>query len=398
MSGHEDISDSLSFSLLFAVIIGIQGTVIILSSISFSENLQCRIYSSIQLKGNLVGIEDQLNHDPVSDSELTQATRRTFILEACKNWTVDEVYMNHATRQGQSLMIRNFQYQDGRKNVDNATTLYTCIPFKTGTKSWLGFGEAYSKTSKRVGDTSVRRQQILLNPDVSQSIMRILNVRHPFDRLVSAYEDKFVKNYKRHRDYWAPGKNGTSMKFGIPLESIKRGYRPQMPKEVMEIWVAAFWYHAEQMFKFDSERVSDRVNTGHLVKFKTFIDYIANGDGLKIKTHFTSLQETGLQHWLPQFDYCQPCIVNYDVVTHVETLDDDMTYIRQRTNSTFENVYANANQKPRSKEQRAAVAQYYRDNGIDRQLLLQLYARYKMDFLAFGYDFNVFLRAYDSHN
>ena len=75
------------------------------------------------------------------------------------------------------------------------------------------------------------------------------------------------------------------------------------------------------------------------------------------------------------------------ILLYVETIDQDMAYVRKRTHAEVKNVHNNARQKARSSEERARVAQYFKDNGIDRKLLLQLHEQYKLDFVAFGYDF-----------
>ena len=52
-----------------------------------------------------------------------------------------------------------------------------------------------------------------------------------------------------------------------------------------------------------------------------FIDYITTVEGVP---HITEQE-----HWRPITDYCHPCSVNYDVIMHTETLDEDLRYVRQ---------------------------------------------------------------------
>lgn len=89
------------------------------------------------------------------------------------------------------------------------------------------------------------------------------------------------------------------------------------------------------------------------------------------------------EHWAPFTALCRPCSMRYDVIAKVETLDEDLKALLPRIGLSGWSL-PERNVKTRSNDSRQqAVAQHLLE--LSRQQLLQLHAIYMYDFELFGY-------------
>lgn len=109
---------------------------------------------------------------------------------------------------------------------------------------------------------------------------KFLFVRHPIERVLSAFRNKFEKNYTSSAYF--------KKRFGVKI--IKKYRQGIEPEDVPE--------------------------TGDGVKFAEFISYL-------IDTKPEYLNE----HWAPVSSMCHPCSVRYQVIGKYETLAEDAEYI-----------------------------------------------------------------------
>ncbi|KAK7074936.1 Carbohydrate sulfotransferase 11, partial [Halocaridina rubra] len=109
---------------------------------------------------------------------------------------------------------------------------------------------------------------------------KFLFVRHPIERVLSAFRNKFEKNYTSSAYF--------KKRFGVKI--IKKYRSGIYPEEVPE--------------------------TGDGVKFSEFISYL-------IDTKPENLNE----HWAPVSSMCHPCHVRYHIIGKYETLAADAEYI-----------------------------------------------------------------------
>ena len=77
-------------------------------------------------------------------------------------------------------------------------------------------------------------------------------------------------------------------------------------------------------------------------------------------------------------------------------MKEDMRFVRDKLQFSGDDIYNNAEQKPRTAKEKSSPAQYFRRHNVDRELIMKLYEIYKLDWLAFGYDFEQFLFEYDN--
>ena len=103
------------------------------------------------------------------------------------------------------------------------------------------------------------------------------------------------------------------------------------------------------------------------VKFVDFIRYIVNSRGYD-------------EHWVPYYLACTPCLMRYTAIFKTETMWQDQKELSKKLNST-----AHFNWLHEHKDGPTSVVwrDYYK--AIPKDLIKQLYHKYKVDFDLFDY-------------
>ncbi|KAF7284041.1 hypothetical protein GWI33_022660 [Rhynchophorus ferrugineus] len=156
-----------------------------------------------------------------------------------------------------------------------------------------------------------------------------LIVRHPFERLLSAYRNKFSDNL-------------TSSKY------FQERYGRQIIK------------------KYRPTATDNDLNSGANVSFSEFISFLLN-EGV-----------TTNEHWTPIYNLCLPCTLNYTFIGHYETLLEDAKTI-------LDMVGAPPLVFPvtRAGHTRDKLREYFQELSIFT--IQHLYKMYLADFKLFGY-------------
>ncbi|MFT7798584.1 carbohydrate sulfotransferase 8-like [Arapaima gigas] len=164
---------------------------------------------------------------------------------------------------------------------------------------------------------------------------KVLFVREPFERLVSAFRDKF----ESPNTYYHPV-------FGRPI--ISR-YRPNASQAAL------------------------RTGTG--VTFKEFMQYL-------LDVH----RPVGMDiHWEHVNQLCSPCLLQYDFIGRFETMEEDANFLLHRTgapgNLTFPSF---KDRNPHAERTSTHITQHYfaQLSNSERQ---RAYDFYYMDYLMFNY-------------
>lgn len=166
-------------------------------------------------------------------------------------------------------------------------------------------------------------------------------VRDPFERLISAFKDKFVKNPRFEPWY----------KHDI-APAIIRKYRK-------------------------SHRNSDLTASG--LHFEDFVRYLGDGEG---RRRMDRQFGEHIIHWVTYAELCAPCEVHYNVVGHHETLEKDAPHILKAAGIDHLVSYP-AIPPGITRYNRTKVEQYF--SGISKRDIKRLFARYQGDFHLFGY-------------
>jgi hypothetical protein len=181
-------------------------------------------------------------------------------------------------------------------------------------------------------------------------MFKFVFVRHPFERLVSAYNDKFFG--RRDPDY---------------LESL---FYHEKPVEVL--LKASF-----NKFLFN------RATTANFkVTFEKFARFVIYEIQNRIVSH-------GSYHWMPYTDFCGLCLVNYDFVGKLETLGTDLELLSRRVPANlnltlFKDIFESKKNSSPSKSEETSKLSF---SSLPKSLIRELFEAYKMDFLLGDYPY-----------
>ncbi|XP_058623575.1 carbohydrate sulfotransferase 8 [Onychostoma macrolepis] len=164
---------------------------------------------------------------------------------------------------------------------------------------------------------------------------KVLFLREPFERLVSAFRDKF--------------------------ESPNSYYHPVFGKPIIS--------------KYRSNATQYALRTGAGVTFKEFIQYL-------LDVH----RPVGMDiHWEPVGHLCSPCLLDYDFIGKFETLEEEANFLLRRigapSNLTFPSF---KDRNPNAERTSLDITRRYfaQLNVTERQ---RAYDFYYMDYLMFNY-------------
>lgn len=172
-------------------------------------------------------------------------------------------------------------------------------------------------------------------------------VRHPFERILSAYRDK-LENSTAGREH------GTVHFYEKYGKKIVAKYRP-----------------------------SSKANTYSLIEptFEEFVQYLID----------TDLSLYADDHWIPYYLFCTPCLINYDVIVHFETIEQDVQLLLNLLDETWSRPpeSKHVTSLPLGKSRKQLTQSYY--SRLSRETQLALFEKYRIDFELFGYTLDDYL-------
>ncbi|KAM5179645.1 carbohydrate sulfotransferase 10 isoform 1-T2 [Mantella aurantiaca] len=175
------------------------------------------------------------------------------------------------------------------------------------------------------------------------SYFKFFIVRDPFERLISAYKDKFVHNPRFEPWY----------KHNI-APVIVRKYR------------------------------KDRSETKGGLQFQDFVRYLGDPNHKFLDLQFGD----HIIHWVTYVELCAPCEINYNVIGHHETLEEDAPYILKEAG--INRLVSYPPIPPGiTRYNKTKVEQYF--SKVSKRDIRRLYERYEGDFKLFGYKEPIFL-------
>jgi len=242
-------------------------------------------------------------------------------------------------RYGKSLSIevplKEFMYDSKHK-------LLYCRNAKVGTTTWLThflelsgkkkilqeeFGPNYSKMLHRTvpGLFKINSLHNTNIKSLAKHSTSFSMVRHPFERLVSAFQDKLV--------------DGSD--------------------------------------KFYKRVVDHIINTFGEISFENFVYMILRNS----KTRCRRLKGCGLdKHWKPFISRCGYCDIPYKVIAKAENFAEDQKFIGKLANIDFKPLATHVSSGGSTKE---LAKKYFSQLSLD--MVKKLYRIYKVDFEMFGY-------------
>ena len=167
-----------------------------------------------------------------------------------------------------------------------------------------------------------------------KTFFKFLFVRHPLHRILSAYRNKFIHPNAQFE-----------LQYG---RKIVRKYRiPSAP--------------------------INQVN-GKDVTFQEFIRYLIDKE-----TYVQKMNE----HWMPMYELCQPCYINYNFVGSFESLTLDTNALLTKLHAPEKVAFPIKQSFYGTSMNREAVATFYRN--ITTEEYKSLHGRYMNDFKCFSY-------------
>uniref|UniRef100_A0A803K7K9 Carbohydrate sulfotransferase n=1 Tax=Xenopus tropicalis TaxID=8364 RepID=A0A803K7K9_XENTR len=175
------------------------------------------------------------------------------------------------------------------------------------------------------------------------SYFKFFIVRDPFERLISAFKDKFVHNPRFEPWY----------KHDI-APAIIRKYR------------------------------KDRRESRGGLQFQDFVRYLGDPNHRFLDLQFGD----HIIHWITYVELCAPCEINYNVIGHHETLEDDAPYILREAG--IDHLVSYPTIPPGiTKYNKSKVENYF--SKVSKRDIRRLYTRFEGDFKLFGYKDPTFL-------
>ncbi|XP_059798731.1 carbohydrate sulfotransferase 10 isoform X1 [Balaenoptera ricei] len=161
-------------------------------------------------------------------------------------------------------------------------------------------------------------------------------VRDPFERLISAFKDKFVHNPR-----------------------FEPWYRHEIAPGIIR--------------KYRRNRTETRG-----IQFEDFVRYLGDPNHRWLDLQFGD----HIIHWVTYVELCAPCEIKYSVIGHHETLEDDAPYILKEAG--IDHLVSYPTIPPGiTAYNRTKVEHYFL--GISKRDIRRLYARFEGDFKLFGY-------------
>ena len=170
-------------------------------------------------------------------------------------------------------------------------------------------------------------------------MFKFVFLRHPFERLVSAFFDKFVQD--------------TDQNF---VSSVV------MPLPEFQFFMKI-------------------INWTKKISFKRFVTFVLSELEKGSISH-------GTFHWMPFSDFCGMCHVHYSFVGKIETLAEDLKMLEQYFPEKFRDKLAeifSSKQNASTGKSNKTVEKYFKQ--LPKKLILKLYDAYKQDFLIGDYPF-----------
>ncbi|XP_029113570.1 carbohydrate sulfotransferase 10 [Scleropages formosus] len=164
-------------------------------------------------------------------------------------------------------------------------------------------------------------------------------VRDPFERLISAFKDKFLQNPR-----------------------FEPWYKHDIAPAIIR--------------KYRKGRSSDGAPG---LRFEDFVRYLGDPAHQRLDRQFGD----HIIHWVTYVELCAPCDIDYDVVGHHETLEHDAPYVL-RAAGIDRLVSYPAIPPGITHYNRTKVERYFL--GISKRDVRRLYARFLGDFILFGYE------------
>ena len=265
-----------------------------------------------------------------------QTTRKQHVLTTCLNYKNTTSVEFTLTRK----VLKNLNHL---LVLDSHKLIYCYIP-KVGCTNWkrillvlqgicndtgnIGQFQTHEMTAKHI--------KPLADYSIAEAKERLANytkfvfVRHPLERILSVYLDKFQKDY--------PSSTAFRKNFGRKIATYG-----------------------------DHEVIPKRPDGTRNVTFAQFVRYV--GDP---QNSFSNVGPT--EHWNDMYRMCQPCMIKYDIIGNFSTLHKDADFMLQAAGLNHKISYPKSTNPTNSSDEGYIESYFSNLPSADIQALLTRYA------------------------
>ncbi|XP_077983215.1 carbohydrate sulfotransferase 11-like [Glandiceps talaboti] len=276
----------------------------------------------------------------------------------CMKWKLSDTYqsrLDHYRKECQRLTEKSGKHQAITNRIlyeDKHKLIYCAVP-KVANSNWrkvLLVLLGVLNNTENVHPTLVHgryqnRIQFLTKLQIMERTRRLetyfkfIFVRHPFERILSAFRDKFEST--------------ASWDLYFP-----KTYGPQII----------------QRYRTGSNRT---LNTSQMnIQFREFIQFIIDsGPRTSAFDH----------HWRPIYQLCSVCDIAYDLIGKFENLDKEALYVLKRAGVNGNVSFPHSDVHSTNTSNADILHRYY--STIPENNMRRLYELYQPDFELFGYPF-----------
>ena len=230
-----------------------------------------------------------------------------------------------------------------------------------------------------------------------KNYLKVMVARHPIDRLVSAYNDKFL--HMIYKEYLRP----------LAIDTVRHGIT-----NIPQADYVTFFH--------PGGKPRDPILKEHVRNYDRYINPLEEGNPYRVNfTEFLAFishhEEDRNKHWELLDTMSSPCDVNYDVILKVETIDRDSQYVIKKMADVasirgqtrlpdkhslrkVETPVWNPNlvegyiQQALSDNTKSPIKPWVMRelpeyNQVPRDLIIHILKQYWDDMIMFGYDFNM---------
>ncbi|KPP66110.1 carbohydrate sulfotransferase 8-like [Scleropages formosus] len=268
---------------------------------------------------------------------------RLLCIQEARKLLVKEVCARYRSRGPHIVMPKHVS----RIFVEDKHKLLYCEVPKAGCSNWkrvLMVLEGLASSTQEIQHDAVHYGNHLRRLDSFdrqgithrlETYTKVLFVREPLERLVSAFRDKF----ENPNTYYHPV-------FGRPI-------------------ISRYRVNASQA----------ALRTGAGVTFKEFVQYL-------LDVH----RPVGMDiHWEPVGHLCSPCLLDFDFIGKFETMQEDANFLLHRTGAPHNLTFPSfKDRNPQAERTSTHITQQYFAQ-LDASERQRVYDFYYMDYLMFNY-------------
>ncbi|KAF2362900.1 Sulfotransferase [Trinorchestia longiramus] len=305
-------------------------------------------------------IADELNQKELQEAEQEFARRRNKVRETCFKYGLG-IYNTRSIEHHSTLRYPPTANYDVLY-INRRDGFTYCPVYKVASTTWLHYlcqlggsdPHFLNSTSQQIS-TIARKLWPQLDYDEASMVvpttLKFMLVRHPFERIISAYRDK-LENINIGREH------GVLHFYESYGKKIVHKYRQKN--------------ETNNRVRVDEDSHLPGPS-GIEPTFQEFVRYLINTD----LVHYAD------DHWMPYYLYCTPCFIEYDVIAHFDSLERDQKFILHK-------LKLNKNlQRPRWKhltkgKKTSAIVEKYL-NTLSKVEKHKIYEKYKIDFEMFNF-------------